>query len=379
MDVTHNNCTNKPAKPGSIIQWFSFIFLLIIIPGYLLSAPVAEPAHLGQEPAEFDASKVIIDHVLDSYDWHIADFRGLHISIPLPVILSYKGNWYFFMSSRFKHGTSSYKGFAIATESPGRGRVIRVLDDGITRDNGAGFIIDLSITKNVVAIFVTSFLICLIFIRIARRYRRKGSMAMPGGLPSLLEPVILFVRDQIALPAIGPKKHRKFVPYLLSLFFFIFFNNLMGLVPFFPGGANVTGNISVTMTLAMFTFFAIIVFANKGYWEHIFNTPGVPLWLKLPIPLMPVIELTGVFIKPFVLMVRLFANIAAGHIIILGFASLIFVLGSVSVRMGFAITPLSLIFLIFMNFLELLVAFLQAYVFTMFSAIFLGLAVPEKH
>ena len=328
---------------------------------------------------EFNAGEVIVDHVLDSYDWHIADIGDKSVSIPLPVILFYEGQLHIFLSSRFQHGHAAYKGFAIASEGARKGRIVKVLGDGHTPDPSAGFLLDLSITKNVVAVILSSLLICIIFVGIGKKYQREGSKSVPRGLQSLLEPIIFFIRDEIALSAIGEKHYQRFLPYLLTLFFFIFFNNLLGLVPFFPGGANVTGNIAVTMVLALFTFFTTQLFSTRGYWKHIFNTPGVPVWLKLPIPLMPIIELVGVFVKPFVLMVRLFANITAGHMIILGFVSLIFVLGGLSVVMGYIISPLSLLFMVFMNFIELLVAFIQAYVFTFFSALFFGMAVPEEH
>ena len=169
------------------------------------------------------------------------------------------------------------------------------------------------------------------------------------------------------------------MPYLLTVFFFIFFNNLFGLVPFFPGGVNVTGNIAVTMTLALFTFFITALSGNKNYWMHIVNTPGVPWWLKIPLPLMPIIELIGFLTKPFVLMVRLFANITAGHIITLGFMSLIFIFGDINPGLGYGVSPLSILFSIFIALLELLVAFLQAYVFTLLSALYLGMATEEHH
>ncbi len=340
---------------------------------------LTEYAETAAKEPGFDAGKVIIDHILDAYDWHLFDIGPKEISLPLPVILFYEGRFYFFLSSRFDHGHEAYKGFRIAHEGPRKNRIIRVLDDGKTPDPEASFVLDLSITKNVLSIFIGATLLCLIFVGIGKKYKHQGSRAVPSGLQSFLEPLVLFVRDEIALSAIGPKHYERFLPYLLSLFFFIFLNNILGLVPFFPGGANVTGNISVTLVLAMFTFLTTQLFANKGYWQHIFNTPGVPWWLKLPIPLMPMIELVGVIIKPFVLMIRLFANITAGHMIILGFVSLIFVLGEVSNAFGMAISPLSLVFLVFMGFLELLVAFLQAYVFTLFSALFFGMAVPEEH
>jgi F-type H+-transporting ATPase subunit a len=351
---------------------------LIICQGGLLNA--ASPSNDADGSSKgFDAGAVILDHILDSYEWHIADHGDLHISIPLPVILYYEGSWHFFLSSRFHHGYESYKGFRIAKDGPKKGKIIKVLDDGITPDPDASFLLDISITKNVFSIFIAGFLLCFILITVARSYQHCGPRRAPRGLSAFIEPVILFVRDDIAKAAIPEGKVKKFLPYLLSLFFFIFFNNLLGLVPLFPGGANVTGNISVTLVLAMFTFFTLHLFANKEYWKHIFNTPGVPVWLKFPIPLMPVIELVGVFVKPVVLMLRLFANITAGHMIILGFVSLIFVLGASGVSMGYAISPLSVVFVIFMNFLELLVAFIQAYVFTFFSAIFFGMAVPDEH
>lgn len=376
----------KQEKANKSYQGFLALKRLLLISIMLIhctrvlwAAPSQPGAWEEEHERVFDAGQVILDHVLDGYEWHIADFGNLHISLPLPVILFYQGSWHFFMSSRFNHGHSAYRGFAVSSESPMKGRIIRVLEDGHTRDPNASFILDLSITKTVLAIFFSCIILCVLFIRLARIYARKGSMAAPSGLQSFMEPLLLFIRDGIALPSIGDKHYRKFLPYLLTLFFFIFFNNLLSLVPVFPGGANVTGNISVTMVLALFTFFTILFFANKGYYRHIVDAPGVPVWLKLPIPLMPLIELTGVFIKPFVLMIRLFANIAAGHMILLGFVSLIFVLGNISTTMGYAISPLSVIFLIFMNFLELLVAFLQAYVFTLFSAIFCGMAVPAEH
>lgn len=328
---------------------------------------------------QFDAGKLIIGHVLDAHDWHLFDIGDREFSIPLPVILVYEGRPYVFSSSRFEHGHAAYKGFRIAYNGSKSGRIIRVLPDGVTPDPNASFLLDLSITKNVLSIFIACALLCWIFIRAAGSYRRFSGESIPRGFTSLLEPLIIFIRDQIALASIGPKHHERFLPYLLTLFFFIFLNNLLGLVPFFPGGTNVTGNISVTMTLALFTFFTTQLFGNKAYWRHIFNTPGVPFFLKLPIPLMPVIELVGVIIKPFVLMIRLFANITAGHMIILGFVSIIFVLGSVNPYFGFGAAPLSVLFLIFMTFLEILVAFIQAYVFTLFSALFFGMAVPEEH
>lgn len=371
--------TNKPVFDKihfSVILLISAMVVLMALP---LQSYGAETEKQEKEEKGFDAGKVIIDHILDSYDWHLADYGDLHISIPLPVILLYEGKWHFFFSHKFHHGKYAYKGFRIAAEGAKKGKIIRVLDDGVTPDPNASFLLDLSLTKNAVSIILTSVLLCFLLINVARNYKKFGSHSPPRGLASFLEPIVLFVRDDIAKTAIPEKKVNTFLPYLLTLFAFIFLNNLVGIVPLFPGGANVTGNISVTITLAMFTFFTWHIFANREYWKHIFNTPGVPIFLKLPIPLMPLIEIVGVIIKPLILALRLFANITAGHMVILGFASLIFVLGAKVASMGFAISPLSVLFVIFMNFLELLVAFIQAYIFTFFSAIFIGMGVPEEH
>ena len=342
----------------------------------------SQPAENGgdyEKKDEIDVGKVIIDHILDGYDWHIADWGDIHFSIPLPVILIYEGKFNFFFSHKFNHGYDAYKGFKIAKEAPRKGQIIRVLEDGVTRDPNASMIIDLSLTKNSLSILIGSTLLIILMIKVAKIYKKNGDNAAPKGVAGFIEPLVLFVKNDIAISAIGERHYQKFLPYLLTVFFFIFLNNLLGLIPIFPGGANSTGNIGVTFVLAMFTFFMTQISGNRTYWQHIFNTPGVPIWLKLPIPLMPIIEIVGVLIKPIPLMLRLFANITAGHMIILGFLSLIFVLGQTSAGLGWGISVLTVVFVIFMNFLELLVAFLQAYIFTMFSAVFFGLAVPEDH
>jgi F-type H+-transporting ATPase subunit a len=239
---------------------------------------------------------------------------------------------------------------------------------------------DFSFTKTVLAIFISVILLLVIFLSVAKAYRKRKNEA-PSGIQSLVEPLILFIRDDIAKSSIGEKKYERFMPYLLTVFFFIFINNLLGLIPLFPGGANVTGNIAVTLVLAVFTFVLTTINGNKHYWIDIVNTPGVPWWLKVPVPLMPIVEIIGIITKPFVLMVRLFANITAGHIIVLGFISLIFIFGAISVALGLGVSVVSVSFMIFMSLLELLVAFIQAYVFTLLSALYFGLAVnvPEHH
>jgi F-type H+-transporting ATPase subunit a len=328
-----------------------------------------EEEKLHEAKEKIAAGKLIMEHIADAHDWHIATIGHTHISIPLPVILKDDKGLHIFSSSHLHEG-KTYEGYKIE-----EGKIVAVHEDGSLNEE-AGFY-DLSLTKNVVAMFISVIALLWIMLYIAASYRKNG-IAAPKGIQSFVEPLIFFIRDEVAKPSIG-SKYEKYLPYLLTIFFFIFFNNLFGLIPFFPGGANVTGNIAVTMILALFTFLITSFSAKKSYWIHIVNTPGVPWWLKFPVPLMPVVELIGVFSKPFVLMVRLFANITAGHIIMLGFFSLIFIFGEMSTGLGFGVSAFSVAFTTFMSFLELLVAFLQAYVFTLLSALYFGMATEEHH
>jgi F-type H+-transporting ATPase subunit a len=277
------------------------------------------------------------------------------------------------MSSAFHHGHSAHKGLRISEEGKTKGKIVEVGEDGETIDETAKMPLDLSITKNVLELLLVLTFIVWVFISVAKKYKTNKNVA-PSGMQSFLEPLILFVRDDIARPSIG-HKHEKYLPYLLTIFFFIFLTNLLGLIPIFPGGANLTGNIAVTMILALFTFTITTLNGNANYWKHIF-WPPVPHALKI---LMIPIEIIGLFIKPFVLMVRLFANITAGHIIALGFFSLIFIFGEMSTGAGYGISILSVFFAIFMSLLELLVCFIQAYVFTLLSALYFGMATEEHH
>lgn len=371
---------------SKVLRIFILIIFLFSLPILRVTASDAqahapgqhETTHQDGEGKEFNAGRMIIEHIIDAHEWHILSIGHTHVSIPLPVILIYEGKLTVFLSSKFHHGHDAYKGFKIETEGENKGKIVRVKEGTMETDPEAGLPLDLSITKNVFAIFVSGALLVLIFISVARSYKKRLGKA-PKGLQSLLEPVILFVRDDIARAAIGDKKYEHYLPYLLTLFFFIFLNNLMGLIPIFPFGANVTGNLAVTGIMAVITFIITTFSGNKDYWKHVFNTPGVPWWLKIPIPLMPVVEFMSLFTKPFVLMVRLFANITAGHIIILGFMSLIFIFGNMSPLAGYAVSPVSIAFGIFMGLLELLVAFIQAYVFTLLSALYFGMAIEEHH
>ena len=376
-------------KKANYINTLIFTLLIFVYPFQKISASDEisekketknEAKHEGasSEKEKFNAGKVIIEHVVDNHEWHIAKFGETHVTIPLPVILIDNGKLVTFCSSNFHHATQSYKGYIIAEEGKHKGKIVKVLEDGVTIDESAAVPVDLSITKNVMSLFIGLFVLCAIFLSVARKYK-KNNLRAPKGLQSMVEPLIIFVRDDIAKPSIGEKRYGKFMPFLLTIFFFIFINNLMGLIPFFPGGANLTGNIAITMVLAVFTFLITTFSTNKAYWTHIINTPGVPWWLKFPIPLMPIVEILGVFTKPFVLMVRLFANITAGHIIILSFTSLIFIFANINIGVGYGVSIISIIFNVFMGLLELLVAFLQAYVFTLLSAIYFGMAQVEHH
>jgi F-type H+-transporting ATPase subunit a len=330
------------------------------------------------ESEKFNPGEMIMEHVVDNHEWHIASIGHLDICIPLPVLLVCEGRFFSFWSSGFHNETNSCKGFTIGKEGASKGKIITV-QEAMTGKPGPN-VYDFSFTKTVLAIFISCFLLVLIFVSVANRYTQNRNKA-PRGLQNLLEPIILFVRDDIAKSSIGEKKYEKYLPFLLTIFFFILLNNLLGIIPIFPGGANVTGNIAVTGVMAACTLIITTFSGNKHYWIDIINTPGVPWWLKVPVPLMPIVEIIGIITKPFVLMVRLFANMTAGHIIILGFISIIFIFGQMSTALGLGVGVPTLLFMIFMDLLELLVAFIQAYVFTLLSALYFGLATiePEHH
>ena len=342
--------------------------------------PAGDSVFAGNEQKEkkaegFNAGDMIMEHVVDNHEWHIATIGSHDIVLPLPVLLVCDGKFYAFWSSRFHNEDHSYMGFKIAEEGPGKGKIISLKYKKLGQEGPKVY--DFSFTKTVFAIFISGILLIIIFVSIARKYQRDEKKP-PSGLQNLLEPLILFIRDDVAKSSIGEKRYERYMPYLLTIFFFIFLNNLLGIVPLFPGGANVTGNIAVTGVMALCTFIITSFTGTKNYWLHIVNTPGVPWWLKLPVPLMPVVEAIGVITKPFVLMVRLFANMTAGHIIILGFVSIIIIFGQISTALGFGVGIPTVLFMVFMDLLELLVAFIQAYVFTLLSALYFSLAFVEE-
>lgn len=335
---------------------------------------------------KFNAGDMIIEHILDSYEWHILTWKGHHVSVNLPIIVRHEGKWYTFSSKVFHHNdqyvtidknTTESITFVISKDNNKyKGKVMVLLPDGTqTRP------FDISITKNVFGLFISCIIIVVLFLIVANAYKKRGEKA-PKGLQSLFEMLIVYVRDDIAKKAISDKNLERYLPYLVTVFFFIFINNLLGLIPFFPFGANLTGNIAITCVLAFFTFLITNLFGNKEYYKDIVNTPGVPWFLKLPIPIMPIIETVGCITKPVVLAIRLFANITAGHIVVLGFISVIFILfGMAELNVTWQVIPsvFSFLLAIFVDVLELLVAYIQAYVFTMLSALYFGMASKEHH
>jgi len=348
-----------------------FLFIAVLIPVTTAYANEQEQKEAPKEKKQLDVREFILEHVSDSYVWHVTKVGEHEISIPLPVILySQTTGWHVFLSSVF-HESPVYEGFTIAEDGKYKGKIV---EKSAVGEEVRPF--DLSITKNAFALIFSSTLLILIIMSVARSYK-KNPLQSKTGFVGFMELFIMNINDDVIKPCIG-KDYKKFAPYLLTVFFFIFFNNLLGIVPTFPGGANVTGNIAVTFTLALCTFLIVNIFGTREYWREIF-WPDVPVWLKVPVPLMPAIELVGVFTKPFALMIRLFANILAGHSIVLGLTCLVFVTVKLGPAMNASMTVVSLLFTVFINLVEILVAYIQAYVFVLLSAVFIGLARVEPH
>ncbi len=382
-----------------VVQRFkSFTVAAFSIFFALISAPLLAQQHEGDtthqngehNPAahdagkkKFNASEVIFGHVLNGHEFHFMDIGGKPVSIPLPIILySPERGLSTFMSSKFEHGHKDYNGYRMLNTHSieemkldpkkfAAGDIVAVNEAG-EMDAAAKFY-DISLTRNVVQMLLALIIFVWIMLRIAKRYKSGvGVTSAPKGSQSLLEPVITFVRDEVAKPNLG-HKYEKYLPYLLTVFFFILINNIFGLI---PGSANVTGNIAFTAVLGLISFVVIMFSTNKHYWGHIFNPPGVPLGVKFI--LVPV-EFLSVFIKPFALIIRLFANMVAGHIIIICLISLIFIFGELSPIAGWGASPLSIAFTVFIYMIEVLVAFLQAFIFTMLTAVFIGQAFEGEH
>ena len=369
-----------------------FSVFSLLLPGSAMAQHEegTEPKETGEKKEQkFNAKEVIFGHVLNAHEFHFLDITDADghkkpISIPLPVILySPTKGWDLFMSSKFHHGNETYQGYKILTdeaiaEMPESDRK-NFNPQQIVAVNAAGEIdssvkvYDLSLTRNVVQMMLALILFVWIMLRIAKKYKRgEGVTTAPKGSQGFMEPIITFVRDEVAKPNLG-HHYEKYLPYLLTVFFFILINNIFGLI---PGSANVTGNIAFTVVLGLISFVVILASSNKHYWGHIFNPPGVPLGVKFI--LVPV-EFLGVFIKPTALIIRLFANMVAGHIIIICLISLIFIFAGLSPVAGWGVSPVSLAFTIFIYFIEVLVALIQAFVFCMLTAVFIGQAREGEH
>ena len=308
--------------------------------------------------AELDMQEYLFGHIGDSYEWHITTVNGKPVALELPCIVIDDGLHVFLSGEMEEHGYTLNENGKLINATTGKRPV------------------DLSITKNVLGLMINCLILVILVLSAARWYRKHDATEeAPKGFAGLMEMLVTMVETDIIKECIG-KDYKRYSPFLLTAFFFIFINNLMGIVPFFPGGANVTGNIAVTLVLAVSTFLAVNLFGNKHYWKDIL-WPDVPTWLKVPLPLMPLIEIIGMFTKPFSLMVRLFANILAGHCMILGVVAVVFLTAEMGAAMNAGLSVVAVILGVFMDCLELLVAFLQAYVFTMLSSVFIGLSRQE--
>ena len=358
-----------------LLRFFGFFTLIFFI---LFSTNIfANPAGKSDETKEFDVNEMIMHHIKDAHEFHIMDIDGHAVSFPLPIILWTDNGLVTFLSSEFNHDDSG----KVIVERKGQ-EFIKYHEKIYYANNTdtdkyvyydvSGNVankkpLDLSITKMVFSMFLSMLLLVLIFVATARTYS-KSKKGEPSGLGKFTEPLVMFIKDEVAMPMIGKKSYHKYMPFLLTLFFFIWINNVMGLIPFFPFSANLSGNIAFTFVLAAITFIITTIVANKDYWKHIFWMPGIPVPMKL---FLAPIEFLGIFIKPISLMIRLFANISAGHIIILSLISLIFIFKSLW------LAPASLFFSVFISLIEVLVVAIQAYIFTMLSALYIGSAIEE--
>lgn len=373
---------------SSAVAAFLIIFSFFGTPVLAQNGDKQTSEEQGAKKDDFNAKEIIFGHVLNAHDFHFLDIKHKDgtktpISIPLPVIVySPQRGLEVFMSSKFEHGHETYKGYKLLTDETikehgldekkySAQQIVAVNADG--EIDPSVKVYDLSLTRNVVQMLLALVVFVWIMLSIAKRYRKgEGVRSAPTGAQSLFEPVITFVRDEVAVPNLG-KDYEKYLPYLLTVFFFILINNIFGLI---PGTANVTGNIAFTLILGLISFAVILASSNKHYWGHIFNPPGVPLGVKL---LLVPVEFISVFIKPMALIIRLFANMVAGHIIIICLISLIFIFGKFGPAVGYGVSPVAIAFTIFIYFIEVLVAFIQAFIFAMLTAVFVGQAREGTH
>lgn len=321
---------------------------------------------------DVDVNELVFGHIGDAYEWHIATLGDTPVSIPLPVIVKSSTGWHVFCSSELEGGRE-HEGLYIAEGGAYDGKIVEKNAEG---EEVRPF--DISITKDVLGLFINSAVLIVIMMACVRWYKKHPvEQGAPRGGVGMMEALILMIYDDVIKGCVG-EDYKRYAPYLLTAFFFVLVNNLMGLAPIFPGGANVTGNIAITLVLALCTFLLTNIFGTKEYWKEIF-WPDVPTWLKAPVPMMPLIEFFGIFTKPFALMIRLFANIMAGHAAVLSLIAIIFITVKAGPVINGSMTFVAVVFGIFMNALEILVAFIQAYVFTMLSAVFIGLSRVKGH
>lgn len=323
-----------------------------------------KPTEEGHD-GKFNPGDLIMDHISDSHDFHFFDWGGHPVSISLPVILySPQRGISVFSSSRFDHGHAAYDGYKINKNT------VYAVDASGNPDPSVK-VYDISLTKNVVQMFISLIILIWLMTGIAAKYKKNGSNKAPSGMQNAVEPVITFIRDEVGKVNLG-KKYEAYMPFLLTIFFFILINNLFGLI---PGSANVTGNIAFTVVLGVISFFVILFSTNKHFWGHIFN-PHVPGFVK---PILIPVEFLGIFTKPFALIIRLFANMVAGHIVITCFVMLIFIFGGMAKVAGIGFSPVSVLFTVFIYLIEILVAFIQAFIFTNLTAVFIGQAFEGGH
>jgi F-type H+-transporting ATPase subunit a len=368
-----------------LVAVFSLSLMFFSNSAFAQHEPTGEPA---KKAKIFDANEVIFGHIMDAHEFHFLSYKGSdgeehHATIPLPVILYSKEKGFScFMSSAFHHGHQTHDGYAMLTNEKideekldrnkyAAGKIVAVDANG--KIDEAASVYDISLTRNVVQMLLALTLLVIILIKVARKYGTgQGITSAPKGMQNTMETIVNFVNDEVAKPNLGAKS-KKYLPYLLTVFLFILINNIVGLI---PGTANVTGNIAFTFVLSIISFVVILFSSNKHYWMHIINPPGVPGWVK--VILVPV-EILGIFTKPFALMIRLFANMVAGHILIICLISLIFIMAALNQYVGWGFSPFSIAFTIFIYFIEVLVAFLQAFIFTILTAVFIGQAFEGGH
>jgi len=379
-EILRGVLTQKTLMQNTTLRFIlSLLFFTVSVTGF--AALNSEEKDTPEEET-FNASELIFHHIGDSHSFHVYGGNDDHfpqaLTIPLPVILWTDNGLVAFMSGEFHHDVDG----KVIVEKKGMKFVnlhdkIYQLQEGETVVNfdsehhpiNAAKPVDFSITKNVFSMFLSVTLLLLIFLLSARGYK-KSSNNMPSGIGRFMEPIVVFIRDEVAIPNIGEHHYRKYMPYLLTLFFFIWINNVIGLIPFFPFSSNLSGNIAFTLTLAVITFIITLFSSKKYYWKHMLWMPGLPVPMKL---FLAPIEIIGMFVKPIALMIRLFANITAGHVIVLSLIGLIFIFKSIWVA------PISVLFTLFISVIEVLVVAIQAYIFTMLSALYFGQALEEEH